>query len=141
MVKKEKKKIIFTTGKRRLAIARAKLVEGTGKVFVNYQPLELWGNEILRLWIKEPLILVGDLSKKVDINVNVRGGGIVGQGEATRMAVAKALVDFSKSHELRKKLLEYDRNMLVYDPRRNEPHHGHGASRRGSRRHKQRSKR
>jgi small subunit ribosomal protein S9 len=59
------------------------------------------------------------------------------------MTIAKALVDFSKSEDLRQKYLDYDRNMLVYDPRRNEPHHGsgRGASRRGSRRHKQRSKR
>jgi len=141
MVKKEKKKIIFTTGKRRVAVARAKLVEGTGKVFINRKPLELWGNEVLRLWIKEPLVLAGDLSKKVDINVNVRGGGVVGQSEAARMAIARALVDFSKSEELKQKFLEYDRNMLVYDPRRNEPHHAGGASKRGSRRHKQKSKR
>jgi len=137
------KKAIITTGKRRLAVARAKVVPGTGKIFINQVPLEIWGNEPLRLWIKEPLILSGGFEKKVDIFVTVRSGGIVGQAEAIRMAIAKGLVNFSKDEKLKKVFLEYDRNMLVYDPRRNEPHHGsgRGASKHGSRRHKQRSKR
>jgi small subunit ribosomal protein S9 len=141
MVKKEK--TILEVGKRRLAIARAVIKEGAGKVFINSKPLDLWGTDVLRLWVKEPLILAGDLSKVVDIHVNVRSGGIVGQAEAVRQAIAKALVRYSKDKKLKQKFLEYDRNLLVYDPRRNEPHHasGKGASKRGSRRHKQRSKR
>jgi small subunit ribosomal protein S9 len=141
MVKKEK--TILEVGKRRLAIARAVIKEGTGKVFINSKPLDFWGTPVLRLWIKEPLILAGDLTKTVDIHVNVRSGGIVGQAEAVRQAIAKALVRYSKDKKLKQKFLDYDRNLLVYDPRRNEPHHasGKGASKRGSRRHKQRSKR
>jgi small subunit ribosomal protein S9 len=141
MVKKEK--TILEVGKRRLAIARAVIKEGTGKVFINSKPLDLWGTDVLRLWIKEPLILAGDLAKTVDIHVNVRSGGIVGQAEAVRQAIAKALVRYSKDKKLKQKFLEYDRNLLVYDPRRNEPHHasGKGASKRGSRRGKQKSKR
>ena len=141
MVKKEK--TILEVGKRRLAIARAVIKEGTGKIFINSRPLDLWGTDVLRLWIKEPLILAGDLAKTVDIHVNVRSGGIVGQAEAARQAIAKALVRYSKDKKLKQKFLEYDRNLLVYDPRRNEPHHasGKGASKRGSRRHRQRSKR
>ncbi len=138
---KNKPKIIFTTGKRKNAVARAKVIVGTGKVFVDSKPIEVWGNEPLRLWVKEPLLIAGDFAKSVDISVKAKGGGISGQAEATRMAIAKGLVDFSKNRELRQKYLEYDRNMLVYDPRRNEPHHAGGASKRGSRRHKQRSKR
>jgi small subunit ribosomal protein S9 len=141
MVKKEK--TILEVGKRRLAIARAVIKEGTGKVFINSRPLDVWGTPVLRLWVKEPLILAGDVAKSVDIHVNVRSGGIVGQAEAVRQAIAKALVRYSKDKKLKQKFLEYDRNLLVYDPRRNEPHHasGKGASKRGSRRHKQRSKR
>ncbi len=142
MVKK-KEKLIFQTGKRDTAVARAFVKSGNGKVRIDSRPLEIWGNEPLRLWVKEPLILSDDLSKKVDIDVSVRGGGTVGQSESIRQAIAKGLVEFSGSDELRKKFLEFDRNLLVYDPRRNEPHHGsgRGASKRGSRRHKQRSKR
>ena len=143
MVRKDKPKTIFETGKRRLAVARARVVNGTGKVFINKKPLEIWGNEVLRMWVKEPLVIAGDLAKKVNIEVTTRSGGIVGQAEATRMAVARGLVDFTRSEELKEKFMDYDRNMLVYDPRRNETHHGsgRGASKRGSRSHKQRSKR
>ena len=139
--KKEKPKIIITTGKRKSAIARAKISPGTGKIRINSKPLEIWGTEFNRLRIKEPLILAGDLVNKVDIDVNVRSGGTTGQTEAVRMAIARALVDFSKDTKLREKFIEYDRNLLVFDFRRNEPHHAGGASKRGSRRHKQRSKR
>jgi small subunit ribosomal protein S9 len=142
MVKKELKEKIVT-GKRKLAIARVKISEGKGLVKINSIPLENWGNEYLRMWIKEPLILAGDLANKVDINVSVRSGGIVGQAEAVRMAIAKGLVEYFNDKNLRDVYMKYDRNLLVYDPRRNEPHHGsgRGASKRGSRKHKQRSKR
>ncbi len=142
MVKKKEKEI-HTLGKRRLAIARAAIKPGKGNVRINSTPLNLWGNEPLRMWVKEPLIIAGDMPKTVDIDVNARRGGIVGQAEAVRMAIAKGLVEYSNGKELREKYLQYDRNLLVYDPRRNESHHGsgRGASKRGSRRHKQRSKR
>ncbi|MCS7093939.1 MAG: 30S ribosomal protein S9 [Candidatus Aenigmarchaeota archaeon] len=141
MVKKDK--IVLETGKRRLAVARATIRAGNGKIYINSKPLELWGTDVLRMWIREPLILAGDAVKNVDINVNVKGGGIVGQAEAIRQAIAKGLVSYFKDKKLKNKFIEYDRNLLVYDPRRNEPHHssGKGASKRGSRRHKQRSKR
>lgn len=144
MVKKtveKKPKQIFTTGKRREAVARAKVVAGTGKVFINHVPVDLWGNEPLRMWVKEPLVLAGDLPAKVDIDVTTRSGGVAGQAEAARMAIARGLVEFSRDKKLYEKFMRYERNLLVYDPRRNEPHHAGGASRRGSRRHKQRSKR
>lgn len=137
----QKPKIIVTTGKRRVAVARAKVVAGTGKIFVNSIPLEIWGSEPMRLWIKEPIILAGDAAKNVDIKVNSRSGGVVGQAEAIRMAIARGILQFSKDKTLKQKYMNYDRNLLVYDPRRNEPHHAGGASKRGSRRHKQRSKR
>jgi len=142
MVKKKEKEI-HTVGKRRIAVARSVVKTGKGEVKINSVPLNLWGNEPLRMWIKEPLIIAGDIPKTVDINVHARSGGIVGQAEAIRMSIAKGLVEFSGGKELREKYLQYDRNLLVYDPRRNESHHGsgRGASKRGSRRHKQRSKR
>ncbi len=144
MVKKtaeKKPKMIFTTGKRRVAAARAKVVPGSGRILINATPIEIWGNEPMRLWIREPLILAGETAKKVDISVKTHGGGVVGQAEAARMAVARGLVEFSKDKKLRESFMRYDRNLLVPDPRRNEPHHAGGASKRGARRHKQRSKR
>jgi small subunit ribosomal protein S9 len=139
MVKK-KKEFSFSVGKRKTATARATVKPGNGKVRINSFPLEIWGSEPMRLWIKEPLIIADEISKDVDIDVSVRGGGVVSGAEAARQAIAKGLVDFSGSKELKKKYLEYDRNLLVYDFRRTEAHKP-SASKRGPRRHKQRSKR
>jgi small subunit ribosomal protein S9 len=141
MEKKKKEKRIITTGKRKNAIATATIREGTGKIKINSQPLELWANEFMRMRVKEVILLAEDVAGKANINVEVRSGGTTGQTEAVRMAIARALVNFSKDKKLKERYIQYDRNMLVYDPRRNEPHHAGGASRRGSRRHKQRSKR
>lgn len=138
--RRKKKLYAFVTGKRKKAVARAKVEAGTGKITINSMPFNLWGNEVLRLWIKEPLIMADKLSKDVDISINVRGGGISGQAEAVRVSIARGLVSFSKDKKLRKKFLEYDRNLLVFDPRRTEPHKP-SRSRKGARRHKQRSKR
>lgn len=140
-MKKEKPKVVFTIGKRKDAVARAKIVAGDGKVVINSKPLDVWGNEFLRLRIKEPLVLASDLANKANFYINVRGGGTTGQTEAIRMTIAKGLIDFFKDKKLRERFMNYDRNLLVFDYRRNEPHHGGGASKRGSRRHKQRSKR
>lgn len=141
MVNEKKQKTIFTTGKRRKAIARAKISQGKGRILINSTPIDVWGNELLRLWVSEPIIIAGDAAKGIDINVNTSGGGSAGQAEAARMAIARGIVDFSRDKKIKEAFMKYDRNLLVYDPRRNEPHHAGGASRRGSRRHKQRSKR
>jgi len=140
-VKEQKPKMIVTTGKRKNAVARAKIVAGSGIVRINSRPIDVWGNEFLRMKLMEPLMLAADVVTRVNIDVNMMGGGSVGQTEAARMAIARALVDFTKDKKLKQKFIQYDRNMLVFDPRRNETHHAGGASKRGSRRHKQRSKR
>jgi small subunit ribosomal protein S9 len=138
-----KKNVGLGLGKRKRSIARAVVTAGSGKIMINSKPLEIFGNEVVRMRISEPLLLAGDLAKNVDININVTGGGIGGQTEAIIQAIAKGLVDYHKSDELKQKFMNYDRNLLVFDFRRTEPHHGsgRGASKRGSRRHKQRSKR
>ena len=132
----KKKELIQTYGKRKKAIARAIAKPGKGVIIVNNKPLDLFEPEMLKLMIKEPLILAGNVD--LDINVNSSGGGIFGQASAIRQCIAKALVEYDKS--LKEKFMEYDRNMLVSDPRRTEPHKP-SASKRGPRRHKQRSKR
>lgn len=142
MVKKKDKEI-HETGKRRVAVARAVVKPGSGNVRINSVPLNIWGNEPLRMWVREPIIIAEELPKTVDIDVHARSGGAIGQAEASRMAIARGLVEYSGDKGLREKYLQYDRNLLVYDPRRNESHHGsgRGASKHGSRKHKQRSKR
>lgn len=111
-------KTINTHGKRKRAIARATLNKGKGKIKINGNSLENFTNHYLKLRIQEPLLLAGDLVKNVNIDVTVCGGGINGQADAIRLAIAKALVEYDAS--LKKTYLDYDRNLLVADVRRNE---------------------
>ena len=113
--------VIHTSGKRKTAIARGTVQEGTGKVRVNKVPIELYEPELARLKLFEPLQIAGDLADKVDINVHVIGGGVMGQAEAARMVIAKGLVQWSQDMALKEKYIQYDRTMLVGDPRRSEP--------------------
>ncbi len=118
----EKGKIVIATGKRKTSIARAIIKPGEGRVWINGVPLEIWPIELAKLKMYEPLVLVGDLWKKVDIYVNVKGGGYMSQADAVRMALAKGLLAYAgNNEELRRVFTEYDRYMLSGDPRRTEP--------------------
>ncbi len=112
------KKPIHTSGTRKKSVARAALTTGTGKVTVNKQLLEKYGNELLRLRVQEPLVLAGAAAKKVDIALTVNGGGINGQADAMRLAIARALVQHD--NKLKKTFTEYDRLLLVADVRQKE---------------------
>lgn len=112
--------VIQESGKRKSAIARASIRKGAGQVRVNNVLLDNHTPELARMKIKEPLLLAGDAAEKVDIDVHVHGGGPTSQADAVRLAVAKALVSFSKGKKLRESFLEYDRNLLVADVRRKE---------------------
>jgi small subunit ribosomal protein S9 len=127
--------VIQTTGKRKTAIAKALIRKGKGRVKVNRTPLEIYEPEQARLKINEPLVLSG-LRDKVDIYVDVNGGGIMGQAEAVRTAIGKALIEFSKDKDLRDMFYEYDRTLVKNDPRRKEPKKYGG---RGARAKKQKS--
>lgn len=130
--KAEKKRIMLVTGKRKTAIARAIVKAGSGNIFINGIPLPTFDPEISRMKILEPLTLSGERWKTLDFNVKVMGGGYMGQAEAVRMAVAKGLIGWTRSAELRKTMIKYDRTMLAGDPRRKEPKKfgGPGARRR-----------
>jgi small subunit ribosomal protein S9 len=114
------KKVIHTSGKRKTAIARGKVREGKGRVRINKRPVEYYDPELAQLKIKEPLTLAGDLVDQVDIDVHVEGGGVMGQAEAARMVIAKGLVQWTGDMDLKEKFNQYDRTMLVGDPRRTE---------------------
>jgi len=115
-------KIIISSGKRKTAIARAIIRPGKGRVFINNIPLEIYPIEMARWKILEPLLLAGDdIRNCVDIHVNVRGGGVMAQADAARMAIARGLVELTKNEELKKIFLEYDKTMLSGDPRQAEP--------------------
>lgn len=117
----EKIKIVVATGKRKTSIARAVIKPGMGRVWINGVPLEILPIELARVKIMEPLMLVGDLGKKIDVRVNVQGGGVMSQAEACRTAIARGLLEYvDNDEEIRKIFVEYDRHMLSGDPRRTE---------------------
>lgn len=94
--------------------------EGKGVVRINALTLEGVTPQLAKLMIMEPLVLAGDLSKSVDIEIHVQGGGWHSQAEAVRLVVARALVLHSGSKALKQKFLDYDRHLLVADTRRAE---------------------
>jgi len=113
---------IIGSGKRKRAVAKAVIEEGVGKILVNgrdYKTLHLFD----KLKLDEPLRIAEHvLGKNNNFNVviTIRGGGEKGQIEAARIALAKAIVAFTKSEEVKSAFLDYDRNLLVADVRRKE---------------------
>ena len=119
----------FYRYRKKTATAVAFAKQGRGLIKVNGQPIENIEPEILRLKVFEPVLIVGqDKFSNLDIRIRVKGGGMTAQIYAIRAAIAKSIVayhakyvDESSKNEIRKTLLEYDRNLLVSDPRRCEP--------------------
>ena len=117
-------KSLLRSGKRRTAIARAIIKDGKGRVLINGKPIEIVEPEIVRMKLMEPFYFLEDKTRKsVDIKVKVKGGGYMGQADAARTAIARALLAWTDSEDLRIKYTEYDRHMIVGDPRRREPKH------------------
>ncbi|RLG53065.1 MAG: 30S ribosomal protein S9 [Thermoproteota archaeon] len=116
------KGIATASAKRKEARAFAVLRSGRGRLYINGFPVEVYApNEFVRMKILEPLWLARDYARSVDIKVRVKGGGFMGQADAIRMAIGRALVKWTGSEELERTLREYDRTILVGDPRRTEP--------------------
>ena len=128
--------VINTSGKRKTAVARAVIAEGSRKIRVNSVPIEAYVPELAKLKIMEPVTLAPELFAKVDITVSVQGGGVMGQAEATRTAIAKAIVEFFKDETLEKAFKQYDRSLLISDIRRKLPKKPLG---RGARKKRQKS--
>ncbi len=128
--------IVLATGKRKAAVARATVRKGAGLVRVNDRPLELVEPEVVRQKIQEPLLMVGERGRALDIQVHVHGGGIVGQASAARTAVARGLLEWIKDPELREMFKRYDRSLIVNDARRKLPKRPGG---RGARARRQKS--
>jgi len=114
---------VHTNGKRKAAKARATIKEGNGTLRINSRPLHIWSdqNDMEEDRIKEPLNIAGsDVVDDLNIRVNTEGGGKQGQTEAIRMAIARGLVEYTDSDQLERDFRDYDRNMMVEDPRRTE---------------------
>lgn len=119
--KKPSKKVFVARGKRKESIARATIQEGKGGLRLNNQSVYSISNPYIREIIREPLRYVGPESNNVDISVSVNGGGVMGQAQAARTAIANALVMYFEGMNLKQKFIEVDRTMVVEDTRRVEP--------------------
>jgi small subunit ribosomal protein S9 len=116
------KKVLVVSGKRKTAVARTIVKPGAGRIRINRTPVEIFEPEIAREKILEPLLQAGDdVWKQLDMDIKTSGGGYMGQAEAARMAVANALLKWTKSTHLRTVFSEYDRTMIAGDSRSKEP--------------------
>merc|ERR1712224_821381 len=115
-------------GRKKTATAVAFCKRGNGMIKVNGAPLALLQPQTLRMKVEEPLLLLGkDRFAGIDIRVRVKGGGQVAQLYAIRQAISKGVVAFyqkfvdeSSKKEIKDLLSQYDRTLLVADPRRCE---------------------
>lgn len=128
--------IVQASGKRKRAVARCTIRKGAGLVRINRQPLEIYEPILARQKIQEPLFMVGEKWKALNIDVHVEGGGIMGQASAARTAVARGLLTWLKDQQLADMFKHYDRSLLVNDPRRKLPKRPGG---RGARKRRQKS--
>ncbi len=120
----KKNKIILASGKRRTAVARVRIMEtDTNPQFrVNGQLIETWPNEFAKKVMMEPIILLGDLYKNnLNIKAKVFGGGWMGQAQAVKIALARALNEYYGSSQVTAMFNDYDRTWLSGDIRRTEP--------------------
>lgn len=105
--------VINTTGRRKAAIARVYLSEGTGVVTVNNKPLEVYfPSKVLQYIVKQAFLLSGNDSK-YNVKATLVGGGITGQAEALRLGISRALVEVDP--EIRKTLKP--QGLMTRDPR------------------------
>ena len=87
----------YGTGRRKTSTARVYLKTGTGRITINERPLdEFFGRETGRMIVRQPLELV-QMTDKLDITVQVSGGGITGQAGAIRHGIARALMEFDST--------------------------------------------
>ncbi len=143
-------KVELYPASRKTAKAVASIIKGSGRIRVNNVPAELITPELAREIILTPAELAGDARNKVDINVRVEGGGVVGRAFASAVAISRALTGYTKGRkdpkehplpksmreEIRERLVEHDKHLLAGDPRQTEPKKFGGS---GARRRKQKS--
>jgi small subunit ribosomal protein S9 len=106
-------------------VARVGIKNGRGTVRVNGKPVDSYNPEYAKQIILEPITLAQDVlgkgyEKTIDINANIKGGGVMSQAQACRTAIGKALVEWTKNADLKELFAKYDRTIIVDDVRRKE---------------------
>jgi|SRR5579883_898438 small subunit ribosomal protein S9 len=143
-------KIDLYPGQRKSSRAVATISKGAGRIRINNVPAEMVMPEVAKELVLTPVSLIGEIRNKVDIDVQVQGGGFMGQAFASAVAISRALVGEGKGgrdpkdhpltkgvrEEIRKKIIEHDRHFLSGDPRQSESKKFGGP---GARRRKQKS--
>ncbi|MHA1821892.1 MAG: 30S ribosomal protein S9 [Promethearchaeota archaeon] len=115
-------KILQETGKRKSSIARAVLKPGNGTVRINGIPIERIQPDLARMKLEEIFLIIQDPKlAKINIYVNVRGGGVMGQIDASRIAISRLINKYLNKKRVTKAIKEYDKSMLSGDKRRTEP--------------------
>ena len=107
---------IWATGRRKKAIARARICAGKGNIMINKEPLsDYFKSELLQNEVKTAMNLV-EVADKIDVEITVVGGGLSGQAGACRHAIARALVLYNETY---KKAIK-EAGLLTRDPRMKE---------------------
>lgn len=115
-------KNIIATSKRKRAIARAYISKGNGIILINNKNIDLIEPKEMKGIILEPFSVSPTMNqalKSINIKINVIGGGLSSQAQASRNSIAKALIQFINNDSVKKELANY-RYMIVDDPRRVE---------------------
>jgi small subunit ribosomal protein S9 len=104
---------IHKIGRRKTAVARIYLTEGSGKITVNKKDVEVYfPTATLQYKVRQPLSMTNTV-ENFDVKVNVYGGGITGQAEAVRMAIARAMCEVDAEN----RLILKPEGLLTRDPR------------------------
>ncbi len=120
--RKSKTKRVFAKAKKKTASARARIKKGKGRITINKLHINLVKPRYLLEYLREPLeLLDNSILSEIDIDVDVRGGGVMGQAVAARSAIAKVIVEYTNDKKIKDAYMDYDRMLLVDDFRRKEP--------------------
>jgi len=116
--------MVISTGKRKEAIARATISPGKGVFRINSHLLDNHGPRWAREKVRQVIVLADGLADMgaIDIEIVTSGGGVMGQADAIACAIARGLVEYTKSDQLHDLFVKYDRTLIAGDHRQTEVH-------------------
>ncbi len=118
----KKPKVALSRGKRKEAIARASVKSGNGRITINGRDWRVYfADPMFQLYLQDLLEIIGKKINKLDIKINVEGGGPVGQLQAVRTAIARGILEYTGDEKLKEAIEAYDKFVLTEDSRRVEP--------------------
>lgn len=91
--------VVNTLGRRKTAVARAYVQKGSGEIIINDKDYKTYFTTSVLQYKINQAMLVTKTAGELDVKVNVKGGGVTGQAEAVRLAIARALVELDANHK------------------------------------------